>query len=218
MTNILIVDDHGLFREGLGRLLDATAGFRVVGQCSSVEEAVAALASNDIDVVLLDYDLGARPGSQLFDELRNSGIQARILMVTGGLTNAVTMQVLQAGAAGIFLKHSSPEQLVIAIQQVAKGENWLDKGVLKSMLSSGKGQADNLHSSKSLTYRQSKVLRGILDGLSNKEIATKLNSSESAVKAVIQELFRKAAVRTRSQLVRIAIENHSSDWLFVEKD
>jgi DNA-binding NarL/FixJ family response regulator len=62
------------------------------------------------------------------------------------------------------------------------------------------------------------VLRGILDGLSNKEIATKLNSSESAVKAVIQELFRKAAVRTRSQLVRIAIENHSSDWLFVEKD
>jgi two-component system nitrate/nitrite response regulator NarL len=57
------------------------------------------------------------------------------------------------------------------------------------------------------------VMRGILDGLMNKEIALKLNASESSVKAVIQELFRKAGVRTRSQLVRIAIEKHSSDWL-----
>jgi DNA-binding NarL/FixJ family response regulator len=64
-----------------------------------------------------------------------------------------------------------------------------------------------------LTSRQSEVLRGILDGLANKEIAWKLNASESSIKAVIQELFRKAGVRTRSQLVRIAIEKHSSDWL-----
>jgi DNA-binding NarL/FixJ family response regulator len=56
-------------------------------------------------------------------------------------------------------------------------------------------------------------MRGILDGLSNKEIAVAINASESSVKAVIQELFRKAGVRTRSQLVRIAIEKHSSDWL-----
>jgi DNA-binding NarL/FixJ family response regulator len=64
-----------------------------------------------------------------------------------------------------------------------------------------------------LTRRQGEVLRGILDGLANKEIAWKLQASESSIKAVIQELFRKAGVRTRSQLVRIAIEKHSSDWL-----
>jgi DNA-binding NarL/FixJ family response regulator len=64
-----------------------------------------------------------------------------------------------------------------------------------------------------LTSRQSEVLRGIFDGLANKEIAWKLNASESSIKAVIQELFRKAGVRTRSQLVRIAIEKYSSDWL-----
>jgi DNA-binding NarL/FixJ family response regulator len=57
------------------------------------------------------------------------------------------------------------------------------------------------------------VLRGILDGFTNKEIAWKLKTSESSVKGVIQELFHKAGVRTRSQLVRIAIEKHSSDWL-----
>ena len=61
-------------------------------------------------------------------------------------------------------------------------------------------------------------MRGILDGLGNKEIAVAINASESSVKAVIQELFRKAGVRTRSQLVRIAIEKHSSDWLHPERE
>jgi len=65
----------------------------------------------------------------------------------------------------------------------------------------------------SLTERQSQVLHSILDGLTNKEIATRIQASESAVKATIQELFIKAGVRTRGQLVRIAIEKHSSDWL-----
>jgi DNA-binding NarL/FixJ family response regulator len=69
-----------------------------------------------------------------------------------------------------------------------------------------------------LTARQSEVLRGILDGLANKEIAWKLNTSETAVKAAVQELFHKAGVRTRSQLVRIAIEQHSVDWLRPQGD
>jgi len=68
-------------------------------------------------------------------------------------------------------------------------------------------------SSPHLTPRQREVLRGILDGLTNKEIAVKTQSSESAVKAVIQELFHKAGVRTRSQLVRAAFEKHARDWL-----
>jgi two-component system nitrate/nitrite response regulator NarL len=64
-----------------------------------------------------------------------------------------------------------------------------------------------------LTLRQSKALHAILDGLGNREIASELNMSESSVKAVIQELFDKSGVRTRSQLVRVAIEKHSTDWI-----
>jgi DNA-binding NarL/FixJ family response regulator len=207
---ILMVDDHGLFREGLGRLLNATPGFRVVAQCSSVAEAMAALAEHEVDVVLLDYDLGEETGTELLSQMNKSGSKARVLLVTAGLTDAVTLQALQAGSAGVFLKHSSPDQLVVAIQQVAKGEIWLDKGSVRSLMTS---KAKPQGTARQLTYRQSEVLRGILDGLANKEIAWRLKSSESAVKAVIQELFHKAGVRTRSQLVRIAIEKHSSDWL-----
>jgi DNA-binding NarL/FixJ family response regulator len=134
-------------------------------------------------------------------------------MVTAGLSDETILAVMEAGAAGIFLKHNSPEQLIAAIQRVAEGEIWLDNAALQALLAGRNNRIDVLERTRPLTARQSDVLRGILDGLANKEIAWKLKTSETSVKAVIQELFHKAGVRTRSQLVRIAIEQHSSDWL-----
>ena len=211
--HILIVDDHSLFRESLSRLLETTPGFHVIGQCATIPEALAAFSHADIDVVLLDYDLGEESGFRLLKELKHRQIDARVLMVTAGLSDEVTLQVMEAGAAGVFLKHSSPDQLVAAIQRVVNGEMWLDGAALHGLLSGRRTRTESLERSRPLTSRQTEVLRGILDGLANKEIAWQLQSSESSVKAVIQELFQKAGVRTRSQLVRIAIERHSSDRL-----
>jgi two-component system, NarL family, nitrate/nitrite response regulator NarL len=210
---IMIVDDHSLFRESLSRLLEADSDFRVIRQCGSVSEAIAAYSETPADVVLLDYDLGDEQGSSLLPELKRHLGDARVLMVTAGMSDPTTVQAMEAGASGVFLKHSSLEQLVTAIHQVAKGEIWLDKGAAHSLFGSRSSQSDRLERARPLTSRQSEVLRGILDGLTNKEIAWNLKVSESSVKAAIQELFHKAGVRTRSQLVRIAIENHSSDWL-----
>jgi DNA-binding NarL/FixJ family response regulator len=210
---ILMVDDHSLFRESLGRLLQTTPDFRVVGQCSTVAEAIATFSETEVDVVLLDYDLGEEQGYNLFAELKNHSIEVKVLMVTAGMSDAATLKIIEAGASGIFLKHSSLEQLLAAIHQVANGEIWLDTGAVHALVAGRNTQTERLERRRLLTPRQSEVIRGILDGLTNKEIGLKLNTSESSVKAVIQELFRKAGVRTRSQLVRIAIERHSSDWL-----
>jgi DNA-binding NarL/FixJ family response regulator len=208
---ILIVDDHSLFRESLGRLLETDPAFHVVGQCGTVSEAIAAYSGTPTDVILLDYDLGQEQGSRLLPELRSHLGTAKVLMVTAGMSDANSVQAMQAGASGVFLKHSSPDQLVSAIHQVVKGETWLDAGVVNSLFRDA--QRESSERTLPLTSRQSEVLRGILDGLTNKEIAWNLKASESSIKAVIQELFHKAGVRTRSQLVRIAIERHSSDWL-----
>jgi DNA-binding NarL/FixJ family response regulator len=209
---ILMVDDHSLFRESLSRLLETDPDFRVVGQCATVAEAIAAVSETETDVVLLDYDLGEEQGSSLLEELKHHQTEAKVLMVTAGMSDAVTLRIMEGGASGVVLKHSSPDQLVAAIHRVANGEIWLDTGAVRSLVS-GRSSETRFEHTRSLTSRQSEVLRGILDGLTNKEIAWKLSNSESFVKAVIQELFRKAGVRTRSQLVRIAIERHSSDWL-----
>jgi two-component system, NarL family, nitrate/nitrite response regulator NarL len=212
-TRILTVDDHGLFREGLCRLLESAPGFRVVGQCATVSEAIAALSNTPTDVVLLDYDLGEERASGLVTEIEKRQIKVKILMVTAGMTNAATLQIMEGGAGGIFLKQNNPDQLIDAIHRVVNNEIWLDKDAVRSLISARSAQAERVDHRRPLTSRQCEVLRGILDGLTNKEIAWNLKVSESSIKAVIQELFQKAGVRTRSQLVRIAIEKHSSDWL-----
>lgn len=212
-TRILTVDDHNLFREGLTRLLEASPGLRVVGQCTTGKEAVALLARTQANVVLLDYDLGDERGSSLIAELKNCRHEVKILMVTAGMTGAATLQAMEAGACGVFLKQSNPEQLVEAIHRITNNEIWLDSEAVRSLLSARSAKTELVEQQRSLTSRQREVLRGILDGLTNKEIAWNLKVSESSIKAVIQELFHKAGVRTRSQLVRIAIEKHTTDWL-----
>lgn len=210
-TRILLVDDHNLFRESLIRLLESEPDLCVVAHCAAISEAVNVLQSSPIDVVLLDYDLGEERGTELLRRLEAEKIRSKVLIVTAGMNDRTTLDVLNSGAAGVLYKHSNPGQLLEAIRKVAQGEIWLEGTILRSLALGIKEQESR--SPRSLTSRQQEVLSGILDGLTNKEIAWNLKASESSIKAVIQELFHKAGVRTRSQLVRIAIERHTGDWL-----
>jgi DNA-binding NarL/FixJ family response regulator len=212
-TRIVMVDDHGLFRESLARLLESAAGLRIVGRCAGASGVMELLSRTQADVVLLDYDLGEETALPLLREMRLRWSGLKVLMVTAGVSDEVSLQVMEAGGSGIFFKQDEPDHLITAIERVVAGEVWLDEKTLHSLLAARRSRGESLERSRPLTARQSEVLRGILDGLANKEIAWKLKTSETSVKAVIQELFRKAGVRTRSQLVRIAIEKHSSDWL-----
>lgn len=210
---ILIVDDHGLFREGLARLLESKQEFQMIGTCASSAQAIAALSRTPADVVLLDYDLGDARATNFIAELKARQNQARILIVTAGMSPTATLQIMEAGAAGVCLKQSDPDRLIEAIHKVANNEVWLDSESVRSLISARSARTEQMERARPLTSRQKDVLRGILDGLTNKEIAWNLKASESSIKAVIQELFQKAGVRTRGQLVRIAIERHASDWL-----
>lgn len=210
---LLIVDDHSLFRESLCRMLEDVPDFCMMEQCATLAEAQAALERHTVDVVLLDYDLGPEAGSELLTTARLRYPEVKLLLVTAGLSDELTVRIVESGAAGIFLKHSGIELLITAIHEVAAGKLWLDPTAHQNLIAGRNARAEAAELSRPLTTRQHEVLLGILDGLANKEIAWKLNTSESSVKAVIQELFRKAGVRTRSQLVRIAFEKHASDWL-----
>jgi DNA-binding NarL/FixJ family response regulator len=208
---ILLIDDHTLFRESVVRLLETEPGIEVAARCATVAEGREALTSTAVDVVLLDYDLGDEAGTDLLAGLGHGAKTAKVIMVTAGMSASATLSAVNAGVAGIVLKHSDPRYLIEAIRQVSSGETWWDPGILRSATASG--QAGSPANVRSLTDRQRQVLRSILDGLTNKEIAARLEVSETSVKASIQELFSKAGVRTRSQLVRVAIERYSLEWL-----
>ena len=197
---ILLVDDHSLFRDSLSRLLQTEADFRIVGSCATIAEALTIIASEKPDIVLLDYDLGEEQGTVALDEIRKNGFKGRVLMVTAGMNRLDSSLAWRLGISGVFLKHSSPATLLEAIRTVAGGGVWIDHKTIPPA-----PQADR-PGPKGLTPREQQVLRSVFEGLTNKEIAYRIGVSQSSVKATLQQLFEKTGVRTRSQLVRIAIE------------
>lgn len=211
-TQILLLDDHTLFRAMLGSLLETEAEFRVVAQCSTSHDALDALGRHHVDLVLLDYDLGNREtGLQFIRRAREAGYSSRIFMVTAGMDDADYVRALGLGVCGIFLKHSEPELLTEAIHKALAGETWIDQRCIQSLVKAVETEGRQSRKNQ-LSERERDVLKGVFSGLSNKEIGAQLKISEASVKSALQQLFVKTGVRTRSQLVRVALEEYGTAW------
>jgi two-component system nitrate/nitrite response regulator NarL len=200
--HLLLVDDHALFRESVAAVLRSEADMEV-DHCASIREALSLLAQKQYDLVLLDHDLGSERASQFLPAARQAGFEGRVLVVTAWVSDNEARRLVRQGVAGIFFKQGPMAELTASIRTVMGGGTWLDQA-----LSSVKPQSEEDTSSPVFNERQRKVLRFVLEGLSNKEIAWRLQISESYVKAILQSLFQKTGVRTRGQLVRVAFEQY----------
>jgi two-component system, NarL family, nitrate/nitrite response regulator NarL len=207
---ILVVDDHALFRESVARLLQAEPGFEVVAECGSTEEGLRVLKASEIDVVLLDVDLGPERGTDLLESLRAERFKGKVLLVTAGVEENQIPTLIRKGISGVIMKHSSPALLIQAIREAMEGKALFEQDLLRRALESAE-QLGARQTSARLTERERRVLSFIFEGLGNKQIADRLGISESAVKACLQQLFAKTGVRTRSQLVRIALEQYRDE-------
>src|SRR5262250_1020577 len=114
---ILLVDDHAMFRESLARVLEKESGFRVVGQCGSCTEALSILHKSGATMVLLDVDLGHERAIDFVQEAKRKDFGGQILIVTAGITGQEAVELVQAGVAGILHKHHSTGVLCSAIRQ-----------------------------------------------------------------------------------------------------
>ena len=203
---LLIVDDHTMFREGLARMLEREQDLRVVGQCASSAEALTVLHDAEVDIVLLDVDLGAERGLDFVFAARSAGFKGRFLIVTAGISEQEAVQLVEAGVAGILHKQNSTEALGNTIRQVASGEVCLEKAYLGPLFRS----VDRSRTARPthLTDRDKAVLRFTLQGLTNREIAGQMGLSEGTVKASLRQVFSKLNVRTRAQAVKVALEHY----------
>jgi two-component system, NarL family, nitrate/nitrite response regulator NarL len=204
-ARLLLIDDHALFRESVRRLLEAECNVEVIGSCGLLEEARQILARKRVDLVLLDFDLGERDGFDFMDAAAGLGYHGKILLVTAGVEPRKAAELLSQGISGVVVKHNPPELLKQAIAEVLAGNTWFQKEYLQKMISTAAPPPES-PKSRNLTDRENQVLSGVFDGLANKEIADRLNVSEASVKATMQQLFQKTGVRSRSQLVRVALE------------
>jgi DNA-binding NarL/FixJ family response regulator len=203
---VLLVDDHALFRESVSRVIGAGPELEIQ-HCASLRDALRIIVETPIDLVLLDHDLGSERASQFLPAAREKGFTGRVLVVTAWVSDTEARRLMRQGVSGIFVKERSLEELAEAIRTVAAGGTWLDPRYARlSDTEADEGGEEDAR--PQFNERQRKVLRFVLEGLSNKEIATRLQISESYVKAILQSLFERTGVRSRGQLVRLAIEQY----------
>ena len=206
---IVLLDDHALFRESVARLLAAEPGFEVVATCGSVQGSLAILRLEPVDIVLLDFDLGQSDGAQFMRSAGEQGYTGKVLVVTAGVGRDEAVDLIRSGVAGIFTKSNSATRLAEGIRDVMAGKVWFDQELLQEAIGRTKSRSEN--QTGLFTERERLVLSCVFEGLANKEIAEKLSVSESSVKATLQQLFSKTGVRTRSQLVRVALEQYKNE-------
>ena len=204
--SLLIVDDHTMFREGLVRSLERQPDLKVAGQFGSAAEALEALAASGATMVLLDVDLGAERALDFVIAVRGRGFQGQILIVTAGISDQEAVHLVEAGVNGILLKHHSTEILCETIRKVGRGEAHLEErylGPLFRFVDRSRPAAR-----PGLRERDRMMLRSILQGLTNRQIAERLEVTEGTVKAALRQLFGRLGVRTRAELVRVALEQY----------
>lgn len=196
---LLLVDDQALCRNGLSRVLSLEPDMDVVEEAESVAEALSIIYRHRVDVVLLNVEL---PGQAVLDFLYGLPHENRpkVVGLTGGMNGYQAHKLLRAGIDGLHLRKEPLPLLCDLIRRLGDGKGVLDGAWLRELLDRQQILV------RPLTPRECEVLRGVARGLTSKEIAYELNSTEAAVKSVIQQLFEKTGVRSRAQLVRLAME------------
>jgi two-component system nitrate/nitrite response regulator NarL len=203
---LFVVDDHAMFREGLARLFESEPSISIVGQSSSASEALTALKKSGATMIILDVDLGSERALDFVLETRKRSFAGQILVVTAGVTGPEAVQLIQAGVAGILHKQHSSKTLRDAVRQVAEGGVFLEQDYLGSLFFSL--DRTKSHAKPRLGERERDLIRYVFQGMTNKEIGSKLDISEGAVKASLHQLFEKTGARTRAQLVKVALEQY----------
>jgi two-component system, NarL family, nitrate/nitrite response regulator NarL len=198
---LVLLDDHVLFRESLAKLLASEPGFELVAECTTSAEALKSLRTSGADVVLVDIGIA----KDFIPYARKARYTGTFLALAREADATGSALVLRYGASGVFRDSDSSAWLVQAIRLVANGEVWVDHKVIQLLAERYPQYEDRWFGT--LSDREQSVLQGVIDGLSNRNIGVRIGVSESRIKATLQRLFKKASVRTRTQLVRIALES-----------
>lgn len=206
---VVVVDDQALMRTGFRMILES-ADIEVVGEAENGEEAIATVAAETPDVVLMDIRMPELDGIEATRRIVESGSTTRVLILTTFDLDEYVYGALRAGAAGFLLKDTPPEKLIDAVRVVAAGEALLAPSVTKRLVeefATNGVETAPVAGLDELTERETEVLHAMARGLSNAEIADVLFVGETTVKTHVGRVLMKLGVRDRVQAVVAAYES-----------
>lgn len=198
-VKVLVADDHPVVRAGVEALLATDPGIAIVGSVSTPDAVLAAVATTDVDLVLLDLQFSPDPtvpsGVDLTRTIRARPDAPEVLILTNYDTDADILAAVEAGAIGYLLKDAPAEELLGAIHRASRGEGALSPAVASRLESRSRRPGE------SLTPREFEVLEFLAAGLSNARMAERLVVSEATVKTHLSHLYTKLGVDSRSAAV-----------------
>jgi two-component system response regulator NreC len=206
--SVLICDDHELFREGVKAILETEAGLTVVGEARNGRDAVAQAARAHPDVVLMDMEMPELNGLEATRRIHQADAKTKIILLTMYAEDDLVAACMEAGAAGYVLKDVPATQLVYAIKAVAKGGRYLSPGAMGGIVDRYLRGGKRVETRYDLlTDREREVLKLLADGLSVKDIGTRLSLSVKTVDVHKTNLMRKLGIHDRAGLIRYAIQH-----------
>lgn len=204
MTNILITDDHPFYRMGLQAMLEAD-GHAVVGSVGDASGAMAAIAAEQPDIVLLDIRLPGMDGVALLKDLRSQGDQRPIIIVTVEVTDDQLLVLVEARVNGIVFKHEGEHRLLDAIETVKHGGRFIDGDLLERAMDLASGRA-GVSVLDRLAEKEQAIAHYVADGLKNRDIAEKLATTEGTIKGHLHRIYAKCEVTNRAELASLVVK------------
>ncbi|MEE9493773.1 MAG: response regulator [Gammaproteobacteria bacterium] len=205
---VLLIDDHTLFRVGLEGLL-AHRGIKIVSSVSSGKEGLIKAKELSPDIILLDMRMPDSNGIAVLKALRSEGFSNPIVMLTTSTEERDLVESLRSGAQGYLLKDMEPDQLVLALRDIVKGKTVVAPDlaqVLAKVVQSDGTIVEEQSPFDDLTPRENEILSLLAEGQSNKVIARNLGISDGTVKLHVKSILRKLGVHSRVEAAVIAVE------------
>lgn len=207
MISVLVVDDHGIVREGLTRLLEADPEIKVCGQASDGREALEQAVRTRPDVVILDITMPHLGGLETLERLRIAHPAAKVILLSVHGDPPFVQSAVSLGAEGYLLKNGPASEVLDAVRAVMRGGSYFSPPVAREIVEQLRSPSRSVDPFAALSVREREVLHLIADGLSAKEIGRQLSISAKTVEAHRTSLMRKLGLRKATELVRYALRH-----------
>jgi DNA-binding NarL/FixJ family response regulator len=212
---ILLVDDHEVVRLGLKSLLERHPQFEIVGEAASAREALEQVETNHPDVVVMDIRLPGTSGIEACEEITSRFPETRVLMLTSYAEDEMLFSAIRAGASGYILKQIGGEELVKALEAVARGEALLDSAVTQRVFQEVRRAVKEEEASAfvHLSQQEKHVLLLVSEGRTNREIAKALFLGEGTVRNYVSSILSKLGVSNRAEAAAYAVEHNLREYI-----